>query len=390
MDEEIPALVIENGSGFCKAGCDDAPRVVFPWQRPSLTPRHVGNIAGTTNEDRYVGYEARYRRGILTLRYPIEHGIITNWDDMERIWHYAYNEFRFAPEERSVLLTETPLNPSANREKMTQIMFETFNVPAFYVSIHAVCSLYASGRMTGLVVDSGQDVTTVVPVYEGFSVSHAVSRLDVGGRDLTDLLMKMLLQRGYPFAMNTVRKVVEDIKCSICYVALDFEEELQQAVQSPTLGKAYELPDGQVITIGNERFRAPEALFNINMLGLDLPAIHKMACNAICKCDRDIRTELCMNVLLAGGGTVLYGFADRMQKELLQLVPANTRVQVVAPPERNKTAWIGASILASLSTFKRLCISKQEYDETGPGIVHHSKCRYARVTFAPNLTMNFV
>uniref|UniRef100_Q7M3B0 Actin beta (Fragments) n=1 Tax=Sus scrofa domesticus TaxID=9825 RepID=Q7M3B0_PIG len=188
---------------------DDAPRAVFP--------------------------------SIVGRPYPIEHGIVTNWDDMEKIWHHTfYNELRVAPEE------------------MTQIMFETFNTPAMYVAIQAVLSLYAS----------------------------------------------ILTERG-----------------KLCYVALDFE--------------SYELPDGQVITIGNERFRCPEDLY--------------------------------ANTVLSGGTTMYPGIADRMQKEITALAPST--MKIIAPPER-KSVWIGGSILASLSTFQQMWISKQEYDESGPSIVH--------------------
>ena len=370
MDEDT-GLVVDNGSGSIKAGIagEDIPRSVFETIVGSPKKMEKGL------KECYVGDEAQSKRGILNLRYPIEHGIVTNWDDMHEIWQRTFhNELKIKSlDTLAILLTEVGFGPKGNREKMTQIIFEDFDFYAMFVSIQATLSLYATGRMNGIVLESGDGISQCVPMFEGYALPQAVSRFDVAGRELTNHLMKILIEKGYSFNTTAERAMVRHIKEKLCNVAFDYDEEIKKASFSTENEKSYELPDGQVITLGNERFRCPEAFFRPSLLKMESEGVHSYLFDSICKSNVDIRKNLYSNLILSGGNTLFPGIQERLQKELTKLAPSSTIIKIIAPPERKYSVWIGGSILASLSTFQQMWISKEEYNESGPEIVHR-KC----------------
>jgi len=251
-------------------------------------------------------------------------------------------------------------------------MFESFNVPALYLACDAVMSLYASGRTTGIVLDIGNSARAV-PIYEGHYIPHAVQYGEVGGTDLTDHLMKLLTADGYSFTTTAEREIVRDIKEKLCYVPFDLGDELTRYASSAELNKSYELPSGEVINVRKPRVLCPEVLFNPKLIGSDIPGIHELVYSAISQSDPDLHYYMAQNIVLSGGSTMFPGLADRLQQELRAKMPADCKLKVIAPPERKYSTWIGGSIMGSLSTMQAMWITKEEYDESGPAIVHR-KC----------------
>ncbi|KAJ5076509.1 actin-7-related [Anaeramoeba ignava] len=368
MYEEYQAIVIDNGTGTIKAGLagDDEPKFVFP----SIVgkPKYRENHTKKEIKKLYIGDEAIENKGFSTISYPMEKGIIKNWEEMEEIWEYIiYDALSVVPEDHPILFNEPPFNPERNREKMAEIMFEKFNVPAFYLAISGILSLYASGRTTGITVQLGDSICDTMPIYEGYGLTHAIRRNNLAGRDLTDYLMKILNERNYFFETSSEREIVRDIKEKICYVAYNFDEEMNKEQKS--IESNYELPDGNILTIGNERFRCPEALFNPSFMGREEYGIHEFIFGSIIKCDNDVQRDLFGNIVLSGGSSLFPGFAERIEAEMRMLAPPSMRIQIVAPPERKYSVWIGGSILGSLSTFQQMWVIREEYEEFGSSIV---------------------
>ena len=279
-----------------------------------------------------------------------------------------FQALRVDPSEHPFVISEVPLNPKANRAKMAQVMFETFNVPALKVALTGILSLYASGRGCGIVVDSGDGVTSTIPIYEGYTFKHAIRRIDFGGRDLTHYLVKLLSNSGHHFATTAEREVVREMKEEICCVSKNCEEIDSKVTQNEN----YDLPDGRTVSLGKERFQCPEALFKPSLFGLEFSGIHEMIYNTLMDCDIDARSIFFNNILLFGGNTMFPSFSERIRSELINLAPKSIKVSTVAIPERKYSVWIGGSILGSLSSCGNI-ISKEEYDEFGPSITDRKR-----------------
>lgn len=375
-------VVIDNGSGTIKAGFagQDTPKCFFP--NCVGRPKHTRAMAGAVEGDRFIGRKAQELRGLLRMRYPMQHGIVEDWEDMEMIWNHVYaDELKTLSEEHPVLLTEAPHNPRSNRETAAQIFFETFNVPAMYVSMQAILGLYSSGRTTGVVLDSGDGVTHAVPVYEGFAMPHAIRRIDVAGRDVTEHLQYLLRRSGYYLHTSAEKEIVRAIKEKCCQLAVPGQDDVHQHhhrqpqhdhhqhehTDSERLVE-FTLPDGNIVKLGHERYRAPEALFYPELIGREDVGTHQVLMDAIGRADLDLRRHLYGNIVLSGGATLTRGFGARLLTEIKQLAPPDTKIKISAPPERKYSTWIGGSIFAGLSTFRKV--------RSGATIRH--KCTFAR------------
>jgi len=362
-------VVIDNGSGLIKAGFagDQAPKSHFA--NYVGRPKHVRVMAGALEGDMFIGPNAEEHRGLLSLKYPMEHGYVNDWSDMERVWQYVYSkeQLNTFAEEHPVLLTEAPLNPRHNREKAAEIFFDSFNVPALFVSMQAVLSLYATGRTTGVVLDCGDGVTHAVPIYEGFALPHSIMRSDLAGRDVTRYLRLLLRKEGYIFRTSSEMEVVRTLKERACYLSANplKEESIADADKA-----TYALPDGSSIEVGAARFRAPEVLFRPDLIGEECEGLHEVLVFAIQRSDLDLRKTLYHNIVLSGGSTLFKGFGDRLLAEVKRLAPRDVKVRMAAPQERLYSTWIGGSILASLDTFRQMWVTKREWDEEGARAIH--------------------
>lgn len=361
--------VIDNGSGFIKAGFsgEEAPRFFFPniVGRTKVEGVYVGN----EKKESIIGTEAEQKFGILNITYPIQGGKITNWEEIEKIWHHTFfSELKIAPEEHNILLSESPFVSREDREKTLEIMFEIFNTPCIYLSAQSVLSAIAYGKSTGISVDCGEETTNFAPIYEGFLCREAVTYIPIAGRHIHETLVNLLIQNGQVLQSKMQKEAMKKAKIEFCYVSKDIENENNDSVDE------YILPDKRIIKIRDEKYKAPELLFNPKTYGYDCNSMQDQFMISINKTDMDLRKDMFSNILFNGGTTLFKGFKERVDKEFKEVSKEyECKKKIHCYPEAQFAAWIGGSILSSLNTFENLWITKSEYKEVGSCIVHR-KC----------------
>jgi len=383
--DEKPALILDNGTGYIKAGYsgDDSPTTI------------VSNIVGYPKfslthcqgrqRDYYIGNEAQNCRAVLYLKQCMKEGNVTNWENMEKVWwHLFENELRIVvgasceqdDDVVGVLMTQ-PINSTRDEvARMQQIMFEAFNVPRLYIPFGPQLSMYASGRTSGIIADIGAGVTQVVPVGEGWQITAAAKWQPLAGQHLDGYMSRLLHECGVSLTTSTERQTVREIKEQLCHVAQDFQGELEELQRTGCYGRErrYPLPDGSAVTVQNEAIRCPELLFDPSLAGKDMAGLHQLVYRSICECDLDLRSELLGSIVVAGGSSMFPGLPQRLETGVAGLYPGNAQVKVVAPAEREISTWIGGSILASLSTFSRMWINRCS-DPDGNIVGYEEMCR---------------
>ncbi|XP_074598686.1 actin-related protein 2 [Brevipalpus obovatus] len=374
-------VVCDNGTGFIKCGFagNNFPSHVFPSMVGRPIIRAHQRVDDIEVQDLMVGAEASKLRSLLEVSYPMENGIVRNWSDMCHVWdHTFYEKMEIDPKNCRILLTEPPLNPLNNRKKMFEVMFENYEFHSAYIAVQAVLTLYAAGLHTGVVLDSGDGVTHICPVYQGFALPHLTRRLDIAGRNITNYLNKLLLLRGYAFNHTADFETVRLLKEQYCYIAYDVEKEQKLANETTCLTSNFSLPDGRVITIAGERFQAPEALFQPHLVNVESQGIAELVFNTINAAAIDLRSELYKHIVLSGGSTMYPGLPSRLEREIKQLYLANVlrwdtsnfskfKIRVEAQPGRKDLVFIGGSLLASVAKdIDQFWLSREDWKELGP------------------------
>lgn len=412
MAHQLPAIVIDNGTGYSKLGYagNKEPQFIVPSTIAIKENMKVGDQAsrrltkGIDDLDFYIGDEALDATG-YSIKYPIRHGIVEDWDLMERYWEQCiFKYLRAEPEDHYFLLTEPPLNTPENREYTAEIMFESFNVPGLYIAVQAVLALAASWTsrpvgertLTGIVIDSGDGVTHCIPVAEGYVIGSCIKHIPIAGRNITYFIQSLLRDREPNIPPEQSLETAKAIKERFCYICPDLAKEFEKYDKNSAKWIKQYIGSNNItkmpfeVDVGFERFLGPEIFFNPEMANSEfLAPLSEIVDDCIQNSPIDVRRPLYKNIVLSGGSTMFRDFDRRLQRDIQRLVNARLKtsyslsqgrlepkpidVQVLSHHMQRYAVWFGGSMLASLSEFySTYCHTKAQYDEWGPSICRHN------------------
>ena len=377
---EVTPVVLDLGTGYLKVGmaCRNIPDFVLQnvVGRPIL--RSDDSFSKQKLKDIMICDETYDVRPYLDLQLPVEHGVVKNWDDECLVMDYVIrNKLKINPTEHPILITEAPLNPLENKKKMLEVYLEQFGFTGLQVAPQALLVLYAQGLMSGVVVDSGDGVTHIMPIYENYILDHLVRRMDISGRDITEQLVKLLTLAGYTFHKTSDFDVVREIKEKLCFVSANIDLDRRIASETTTYDVPYVLPDTRVVKISYQRFEAPEVLFHPDLLGYETPGLSELVYQTITSAGPDLVRPLFQAIVVSGGTTMFPGLSTRLTNDLKDLVLERIlkgnkkslesyKINVEDPPNRRYLVYLGATVLANLTANKsNSWITKKDLEEEG-------------------------
>ena len=370
------ATIVDLGSENLKAGLsgEEKPSCVFK----SLigTPK-FNKVLPIANDMEVVG-PSKEIRGLYKLDKPVKRGLVANTTDMKLLLNRIQNELKILNnKEMPIFLTEPPFTPKKYKKEMAELLFESYDCPSIFFGTQGVLSLYSFGKTDGVVLESGDGVTQVVPVYNGYKLDHAVEKINFAGEDVSSYLKLLLRKNGIYIHSTSEQCLYNEMKESICELKGNsiIENKYRTKVHSTELSDKkveeikYELPDGEIIDIGNERYFAPEILFTPSIAGYEFPGLHEMLDNSIKSLDLDLRKYLYNSIYLSGGNTLINGFSERLASELDPLISEKTKLSITAANvDRTFLAWQGASTITNINSFSKLWITKKDMQEYGDRI----------------------
>ena len=374
-------IIVDIGSGEVKAGFsgEEKPKIIFKNYFGEPKYKKVLRTFEKENQelnDQYIGDDCDKYLGLIKLRFPVRHGVFENEQDILSVFNYLYSKLGINSQEikeHPLLLTEPLLNPYINREKIAYSLFDNLGVPALFFASQPILSLFSTSSTSGTVLESGEGVTQSCVVYEGYSIPSSYERYNYGGADVTEYLKNLLKKRGYHFYNSTEFRLVNEIKenSCFCYGNNNIKNDIGDAKKSANKNPInYYLPDGSSISVGDERLLAPEILFNPEYIGKEYLSFPDMIINSINKVDIQLKQKSYENILLSGGNTNFNGLNEQLHFELKNKLNKNMKINLNKLEKPQYCCWIGGNIISTLEVFKKMWVTKNDWNEKGSKVIH--------------------